>query len=104
MGCNGWNHPPALRKIIRLMLRSSLEVLALFALPFIAYFLFIMVRGRPVEALAADHSAQMPRLILAGILCAVLGVLLLGFFEDRKLGAYAPAEFKDGKLIPGQLR
>ncbi len=85
------------------MLRNFAEVLALFALPFIVYFLVVFIRGRAPEALAPDHARNMPRLVLAGIVTAIIGVLLIGALEDRKTGTYQPATFKDGKLVPGRL-
>ena len=86
------------------MLRSLPEVVALFALPFLVYFAIVFIRGRPIDAMRPNHAQHMPKLILAGILCAAIGILLLGYFEDRTLGTYIPAEYKDGKLIPGRLQ
>lgn len=86
------------------MLRSLAEVFALFALPFIVYFLVVIIRGRPLDALAQDHRRQAPKLILAGLITAFIGILLLGFLEERKQGSYVPAQFRDGKLIPGELK
>lgn len=86
------------------MLRSLSEVAALFALPFLIYFAIVFIRGRPIDALRPNHVQHVPKLILAGILCAAIGILLIGYFEDRTLGTYVPAQYRDGKLIPGRLQ
>ncbi len=86
------------------MLRSFAEVIALFALPFMLFMLACFVRGRPLSLFDPDHREHMSRLVLAGLISAIIGILLLGFFEENKTGAYEPAVFKDGKLVPGRLQ
>lgn len=85
------------------MLRSFGEVIALFALPFIVYFALAFVRGEPLLTFGDQRRAHLSRLVLAGLLTAVLGILALGFFEDRTHGVYVPARYENGKLIPGRL-
>jgi hypothetical protein len=86
------------------MFRSFSEITLLFALPFLVYFLAVIVRGRGIAALSGDHSQHLAKLVLAGLVSAVLGVILFGFVDDGGLGAYIPASFKDGRLVPGELK
>ena len=85
------------------MIRNLAEVALLFALPFIVYFAAVLARGKPIDALAPNHSKHVPKLALAGILCAAIGILGLGLLESRRSGAYVPAVYKDGRLVPGHL-
>lgn len=85
------------------MLRNAGEVIALFALPFIVYFSVALARGRPLFTFE-DGRGHLPRLVLAGLLTAAVGILALGFFEDRTHGAYVPARYENGVLIPGRLQ
>ena len=84
------------------MLRNFGEVIALFALPFIVYFAVALARGRPLFTFE-DGRGHLPRLVLAGLISAALGILALGFFEDRTHGNYIPAHYENGTLIPGRL-
>ena len=84
------------------MLRNLGEVIALFALPFIVYFAIALARGRPLFTFD-ESRGHLAKLVLAGLLTASIGILALGFFEDRTHGSYVPARFENGTLIPGRL-
>jgi hypothetical protein len=87
------------------MARSLLETLGLFALPFVLYALFLVFRARhPLVVEHWSHSA-MSRLALAGLLLAIGGFLVAGFFDGRSRGAYIPAHIdENGRLTPGHFQ
>ncbi len=85
------------------MLRSFGEVLILFLAPFILYLAGCLVYGHPLNILHDFHKPHLSKLVLAGILTSVIGILLLGFFDEHKMGVFQPSVFKNGKLIEGKL-
>jgi hypothetical protein len=87
------------------MARSLLETLGLFALPFVLYALFLVFRAR--HPLLVEHWSRgaVSWLTLAGLLLAIGGFLVAGFFGGRSGGAYIPAHIDEhGRLTPGHFQ
>lgn len=86
------------------MLRVVLVNFLLFLLPFAIYAVFLLLT-RPKGA-KSDLWREMP---LLGLFCAgtALVVAVMVFFVSfsgaPREGTYKPAEFRDGKLVPGRV-
>jgi cytochrome c biogenesis protein CcdA len=85
------------------MLRSFAEVIVLFAAPFLVYFCICVYCGHPLNPFDIHHRQHLKKLILAGLVTSIIGILLLGFLEPHKMGAFQPAVFKNGKLIESTI-
>lgn len=85
------------------MLRSFAEVIILFIAPFALYLAGCLVYGHPLNIFHDFHKPHLSKLVFAGLLTSVIGVLALGFFSEHKMGVFQPSVFKDGKLIEGKL-
>ncbi len=85
------------------MLRSLGEVLLLFTMPFMLYFAACFAVGHPLNIFAGERRKHLYGLIVAGLLTAIMGILILGFFEPHKMGAFQPAHMENGKLIDSAI-
>jgi hypothetical protein len=86
------------------MARSIFESLGLFGAPFVLYALFLIYRAR--HPLIVEHWSRgaVSWLTLAGLLLAIGGFLVAGFFSGRSGGVYLPAHIDEhGRLIPGHF-
>jgi purine-cytosine permease-like protein len=86
------------------MIRAIAESAALFLLPFILFALYLLVRRRDPVVFDAWTHGTVATLSVAGLVLAIVGVLLFGLFEERPMGAYVPAHVEGGRLVPGQFR
>ena len=78
------------------MLRLAFLDVLLFLLPFAAYGIYLYA--------ARAGLAPALRLVAVGLGLAVIGLVLLGIFGgERGQGRYVPAQYRDGKLIPGHF-
>ncbi len=87
------------------MARSLLETLGLFSLPFLLYAFFLVFRAR--HPLLVEHWSRgaVSWLTLGGLLLAIAGFLVAGFFDGRSRGAYIPAHIdENGRLTPGHFQ
>ncbi len=85
------------------MLRLALLDVVLFLLPFAVYGLYLYA-ARAGLAPALRVGSPVLRLVAIGLGLAVVGLVLLGVFGgERGQGRYVPAQYKDGKLIPGHF-
>ncbi|WP_336485411.1 DUF6111 family protein [Methylobacterium nigriterrae] len=85
------------------MLRSVLEELALFLLPFLLFFGYLVLVGRnPLHRVHWD--AQVFRLVLAGLAVVIASLVLTGLFSERHADGYVPAHMENGRLVPGRFR
>jgi Family of unknown function (DUF6111) len=86
-----------------LMLRRVLEELALFLVPFVLFFGYLVLVGRnPLQRVHWD--AQLFRLVLAGLGIVIASLVLTGLFSERHPDGYVPAHMENGRLVPGQFR
>ena len=85
------------------MLRLAFLDVVLFLLPFAAYGLYLYA-ARAGFAPALRMGTPLLRLVAVGLGLAVIGLVLLGIFGgERGQGRYVPAQYRDGKLIPGHF-
>jgi hypothetical protein len=88
------------------MIRVVFENLLLFLLPTVLYVSFAMLRrpaGTPATRVISDAPILVLSILGGSLVMAVL--TLFGDVGDGKPGqAYEPAEFKDGKLVPGRMK
>lgn len=84
--------------------RILFEIGGFFFVPFVAYAAFLMWQGRHPQA-AKQIFKRKALLIqsLIGLVLMALVVLFIGFTDEVHQGAYRPAVFKDGKLVPGTI-
>ncbi len=85
------------------MLRGLVDAGVLFLLPFLAYAVLLVLRRRYPFVLVAWTEGPLARLVVAGLVLAVAGALLTGFFANRHKGAYVPAHIENGVLVPGRM-
>jgi hypothetical protein len=85
------------------MLRVVLEILLFFIVPFAIYAAWLSLQQR--YPLVAEYWSRgvLYWLTVAGLVCAVAGVLTLGVTLDHERGSYKPAVMKDGQLVPGHF-
>lgn len=76
----------------------------LFLLPFLAYAVLLVMRRTTPFASRNWSQGTVSTLTLAGLLIAVVGMLLFGVFAERHLGAYVPAHIENGTLVPGRMQ
>ncbi len=83
------------------MLRVSLIEIGLFLLPFAVYGLLLVLRrggGAP------DRWHPLGLMALIGFGLMALGLVGFALFDKPAVrGAYHPAEFRDGQIVPGHI-
>lgn len=86
------------------MARIIVELVAVFLIPFLAYAGFLIFQARnPSAARAILQSRALVIQSLIGLIFVVLALLVFGLTDPRNTGAYRPAEFRDGQLVPGRV-
>ena len=85
------------------MLRVILEPLLFFIIPFLAYAVWLKLRGQTAPDFDAWSHSRVATLTIVGLAAAIAGVLLLGLASGRHLGAYTPAHVENGQLVPGKI-
>ena len=86
------------------MWRAILEPALLFASPFAAYTIYLVLRRNYPFAMEHWTKSAVSTLALAGLAIAVTGMIAFGIFAPRHVGAYVPAHIENGKLVPGRLQ
>ncbi len=86
------------------MWRAILEPALLFALPFLAYAVYLVARRNYPFALEHWSKSAVSTLTLAGLFAALGGMLAFGIFAPRHEGAYVPAHIEGGKIVPGRIQ
>ena len=85
--------------------RLLLTEVLLFALPFVAFGVWVYFR-RPPEAAGKPLFEDAPTfwLSVAGLVIVILGFLVLGTTERRQPdGLYVPSHVEDGEIVPGRV-
>ena len=85
------------------MIRAVVEALALFLVPFVAFFVYLLLRRRNPGAMDSWTGGTAASLSVAGLALAVLGIFVFGLFEHRPMGAYVPSHMEDGRFVPGHF-
>ena len=85
------------------MARTAFETFGLFALPFAAFALYLVVRAK--FPLAVEHwtRGRLSWLALAGLLAAAGGLLAANLSAPRGFGRYVPAHLEKGIIVPGRF-
>ncbi|HEY4848055.1 MAG TPA: DUF6111 family protein [Methylocella sp.] len=86
------------------MWRAILEPALLFASPFAAYTIYLVLRRNYPFAMEHWTKGAVSTLTLAGLAIAVTGMIAFGIFAPRHEGAYVPAHIENGKLVPGRMQ
>ena len=86
------------------MWRAVLDPLVLFASPFAAYAIYLVLRRKYPFTIEHWTKGAVSTLTLAGLAIAVTGMLAFGIFAPRHEGAYIPAHIENGLLVPGLLQ
>lgn len=88
------------------MIRVLIENLLLFLLPTALYVSFaLLVRRSDTTAIGVINRAPILTLAVLGASLVAIVLSIFGNVGSGKPGqAYEPAEFKDGKVIPGRMR
>ncbi|PPD13766.1 MAG: hypothetical protein CTY25_10910 [Methylobacterium sp.] len=84
--------------------RILFEIGGFFFVPFVAYAAFLVWQGRHPQA--AKQIFERKALLvqtLIGLVLMALVVLFIGLTDEAHRGAYRPAVFKDGQLVPGKV-
>jgi hypothetical protein len=80
------------------MLRFAVILLVVFAIPFIVWTVWSMIKGRTGE------QAPTPILLGAGFACSVAALLTMAVLEIGRGpsdGTYTPPSLQDGQIRPG---
>lgn len=88
------------------MLRVVLENVLLFFLPAVLYVVYVMlVRRTGASTTQILNEAPLVWLTVAGVVVIGLTFLFFGAKHEGAPGqAYEPAQYKDGKIVPGRVR
>ncbi|WGJ14680.1 DUF6111 family protein [Methylocapsa sp. D3K7] len=86
------------------MWRAILDPLLLFASPFAAYAVYLVLRQKYPFTVEHWSKSAVSTLTLTGLAIAVTGMLAFGIFAPRHEGAYIPAHIENGRIVPGRLQ
>lgn len=86
-------------------MRYILLELALILTPLLIYRTYVrFVVARKADKGMDWNEGPVTWLLIAGLVLAILGFVLWGLIGDRsEKGAYTPATYEDGKLIPSKI-
>lgn len=85
------------------MLRSILEEFGVFALPFLAFALYLLVIRRS-PLVRAHWDPYWTQLILAGLFAVVASLVMTGLTAQRNDDGYVPPHLEKGRLVPGRFQ
>lgn len=86
------------------MARIIFELSGFFFVPFLAYAAFLIVsRRNPAGVRAVFERKALVIQAFIGLLIMAAVLLAFGLSDEAHRGAYSPAVFKDGKLVPGHI-
>lgn len=84
--------------------RIVFELSGFFFLPFLAYALFLIWSEKhPRAAKKVLHAKALQVQAVIGLALVVAVLLVMGLAQSHQTGGYAPAVFKDGKVVPGKV-
>lgn len=85
------------------MIRTIIESVLLFLLPFAGYALYLVARQR--TALDPDHwSKPFLSLVVTGLVIVALSFVASALISERHPSGYVPAHIENGKLVPGTFQ
>jgi Family of unknown function (DUF6111) len=87
------------------MLRTILEGAFLFALPFLAFGVYLFLRGQNPLHLGVWSKKALSGLTIAALLLCMAGIVLVGANRKVMQGTIIPSHVdKDGRFVPGTFR
>ncbi|MBJ3775958.1 DUF6111 family protein [Acuticoccus mangrovi] len=86
------------------MIRIIITQLVLFALPFVAFFVYRLTTHGWTGARVATMGRAAFALTVIGGLLVIGGFVYFAMTSGTSEGVYVPAQYRDGKLIPGGFR
>lgn len=85
------------------MLRSVIEEILLFVLPFCIFASYLIVRRR--NPFDVEHwDGHVFWLSVVGLVISIGFVAYTGWIAPRSQGVYVPPHMENGQLVPGQFR
>jgi hypothetical protein len=81
------------------VIRTTIIRLCLFALPFVAYALYLLLQGRT----DGPRSHPWTPLVIAGLLLVAASFLIWGLTEGEPVGVYVAPHLEHGKVVPGRV-
>lgn len=85
------------------MMRTMLESILLFLVPFGCYALWVAL-ARRFGFDSPAFSQVVTYLAAVGLILVALSFITLGIFAERHQDAYVPAHMENGQLIEGQFK
>jgi Family of unknown function (DUF6111) len=86
------------------MARIVFELAGFFILPFLCYAGFLIWQQRhPRAAKKILTRKALQWQTLAGVALMAMVLVVYGLTDESHTGAYSPAVFKDGQLVPGRV-
>lgn len=86
------------------MIRILITEAVLFALPFVAFFIYRVATRGWTGAAVAKMPWPIFALTMAGGALVVAGLIVFAMQDHAPRGAYVPAHTEDGRLVPGGFR
>ncbi|GGK37347.1 DUF6111 family protein [Salinarimonas ramus] len=84
------------------MTRVLLQQAVIFFLPFVAFFVYLLLRRR--NPLAFAHwERSIPPLAVAGLVLVVAALVYTGVVAPRSTGVYVPPSYEAGEINPGRF-
>lgn len=85
------------------MLRTLIEEILLFVLPFCLFAAYLIIRRR--NPLDVEHwSPHLFALSVVGLVVAIAFFIAAGWITPRSQGAYEPPHMENGQLVPGRFK
>jgi hypothetical protein len=85
------------------MIRAIFGEALLFFLPFALFALFLILTRRTPLRLAVWNQSTL-WLVIAGLVCVVIGFVITAITSERQQGAFEPPRLENGRVVPGQFR
>lgn len=86
------------------MTRIIITQIILFLLPFFAFAVYRTATVGWAGFKATDWSRVTFGLVTVGLVLCVASFIALALIDGTETGVYVPAQFEDGRLIPGHFR
>ena len=87
------------------MFRPFVFEAVLFVLPFVAYGIYLLIRGEKGFSPQSWEAAPLLRLLGASVVCVAVGLALFAHYGGAPAdSAYIPAHMEDGKLVQPETR
>jgi Family of unknown function (DUF6111) len=104
MGGDGGYDPHAVGKALDLMWRIVLDALLIFVIPFALFAMWQAFAQKDPRAALQLERGPAAWLTLAGLLMVILSIAAWELTSTPHTGGYSRAIWKDGKLIPAEVK